>query len=295
MDMAHDYRIGSGFSEQELKAAHWWVRHGIVVRRIAYGLLIGWIILTWGYVFWSLLDAYILSWPRESRIQKIIQANQQEAARLAHALPEALNPSSVYLLANTDGRQDIFTRLHNPNTDWWADFDYAFSTDIGVTTTLQHGFILPESETVLTELGFKQTEQAQDATLILQNMRWHRIYPDQVEGAYKDFAARRLQMEATDISYVPDAPLAEKTGSQTTFTLLNHSSYGFWSVDAIAILYRLEQPIAITKLNQRELKPGETRTLSINWGAPLGAVSKTEIIASTNILDANNYLPADRF
>ena len=74
--MSEEHIIGSGMTEQNLRLASWWVRHGISLRNSAYLMLIVLCGGMWAFVLWTLLDSYVISYPRESNIIKHVAQNQ---------------------------------------------------------------------------------------------------------------------------------------------------------------------------------------------------------------------------
>ncbi len=288
-----DYVIGSGLTENQLKAASFWVRHRIGLRRLGYASLITLTSGLWLFNLWHLLDAYAISYPRESRIPALILQNQLTMASFESAMPQPVIPSNVSIFANTDGRQDFLTELVNPNADWWAEFTYAFDTGTGKTPG-RNGFILPDGRAVLTQLGWKGDAPATAATLSIDQVRWHRVDPLAVDRSYPQFQQTRLNMEIKDVTYRTDVQIDSKPIGQTQFTLTNHSGYGFWNLDLAVILYRAETPVATTRITLAEVRPGETRPVTVNWPDQPSGISRTEIVPQVNILDPKTFLPSSR-
>ncbi|MSR84928.1 hypothetical protein EXS71_00590 [Candidatus Uhrbacteria bacterium] len=291
--MSDEYQIGSGLSEQDLKLASWWTRHETQVRKFGYGCLIATSVLLWGYSLWSLLDAYAISYPRESRVTQAIAANSLAADTFTSSAPQPLQWSETKTFSTTGGRQDFIAQINNTNALWWADFTYRFNLN-GQKTPDRKGFILPNHPRALTEIGWKSPGGG-SAQLEVGDVRWHRVNPSHVERDYTTFETKRLQLKFENVGYKQDLKIDDQTVSQSSFLLHNLSAYGFWSVDMTVILYRLENPIAITTINAREVKPGESRPITINWFDNLPGISKTDIQTNINILDPNAYLPSNRF
>jgi hypothetical protein len=292
--MPEDHIIGSGMSEDELRLASFWVRNRLLMRRIGYGSLIFFASVCWLFVLWSLLDAYAISYPRESRIQSIILRNQLSADGLAAAAPRAIQPSEVSVFDTTDNRKDLLVQLSNPNAAWWADFDYHFDI-AGQQTPTKKGYVLPMSQRYVTELGYAPTTTARTARFVVDALRWHRVTPNQVNGDYKTFADMHLQFAFDNVAYAHDLKLGDNTIGQSTFDFINQSAFGYWDVDLTVVLFRGTSPVGVTTISQREVKPGQTVPVSISWFDNLGGVSKTDIQANVNILDSASYLPSTNF
>ncbi len=291
--MSDNHIIGSGLTDQQLTLASWWTRHGMNLRRLGTGTLIGVSVLFWGFTLWTALDVYVISYPRESRIMQVIATNGMPAETLAAIAPRSLQTSPSLALASTGNRTDLLTQISNPNAQWWAEFTYQFM--LGASSTEPRaGYILPSSQRYLTELGVTSPIIG-SATVKIDNIEWHRINPDDVERDYPAFAEKRLQFVFEDINYQNDLRLNNQAIGQTTFTLRNLSAYGYWSVDLPIVLYRADTPIAITSLNVQNVLPGEARPLSIHWVENMSGISKTDIHANVNILDPKNFLSSRQF
>lgn len=292
--MPDPYQIGSGFTEQELNAANWWARHHLALRRAAYAGLVSLIVILWGYVLWSLLDAYVISYPRENRISSIIADNQRLRARLTTDAPQSVQISPIASFPGTDGRRDFLTQITNPNPGWWAEFTYHFK--IGDKTTPDRkGYILPGSERYLAEVGWKDETGGAEPNFEVVNLAWHRIDPNAVERDYASFAANRLQLQVSDPTYTNDLKVGEQTVGQSNFILRNTSGYGFWTVDLTVVLFRAGAPVGVTTITQTKLRPGESRPISLNWFDNLSGISNTIVQPNVNILDPKVFLPPDQF
>ena len=292
--MPNEYNVGSGLSEQELKMATFWMRHQFNIKRLGYGSLIAVIALCWGYVLWSLLDTYAISFPREKRIQEIIKGNEHLIAAIDAAKPQPIQPSTVEIFNATEDRQDFLVQISNPNALWWAEFDYRFDLG-GEQTPILKGYVLPKQQRYLTQLGWKGKMRAANAQLIVENLRWRRLDPRVIGRDFDSYLAQRLRISFDDIKYLKDIVVGSQTVGQTSFALSNPTGFGFWDVELTIILFRAENPVAVSVIHVKEIKPNEKRPLAVNWFENLSAISKTEIQANANVLDPKTFLPTGRF
>lgn len=288
--MSDNHIIGSGMGDQDLRMASFWVRNHLLLRRLGYGSLMVIGGITWLFVLWTLLDAYAISYPRESRIPLRIMQNQLAASGLAAVAPKPIQPSETSVFTGTDGRQDFLVELTNNNEHWWIEFDYHFDAS-GELTPTRHGYVLPSDRRTLTELGFASKTKSRTARLIVEDIRWHRVNPAEVGGDYKPFADLRRQFRFEDISYNHDLKIGEQTVGQSAFTFVNDSAYGYWGVELTVVLFRGDTPVGVTTIERRQVRPGESIPVSINWFENPAGITKTDVRASVNILDPNAYLP----
>ena len=293
--MSENTVVGRGFTEGELKAAGWWVRNHVIIRTWSRIILVALNVIVWGYVSWGLLDAYAISYARESNITMAIAVNQQNLDRLMQDRPLNVGTSAVLVFPNTEERVDIAVDIENPNPSWWAEFSYKFNV-AGEQTSARQGFVLPGELTTLTELGFKASSPSvRSAQLLIENIRWHRVEPSEVELDYDKYINKRFGgVKVENVRFDPSSVAVNRTASRTTFDVVNNGAYGYWSIDYIIKLMRGNTVIAINKVNMRELKPGETRNVDLYWYDTIQSVTKTEVIPIINLLDTNSYLPSSR-
>lgn len=288
--MPDEHVIGSGLTDQELKVANFWVRNRYLLRRIGYWILgvIGG--LSWLFVLWSLLDAYAISYPRESRIPRRILQNQLAVDGLTASAPKQITPSQTYVFQAPDNRLDFLVEIMNPNTTWWAEFDYAFD-NAGERTPTRKGYILPSSKRYITELGYASTNRARSGRLIVENIQWHRIDPSAVGRDYAAFSSNRLQFRIDDPTYTRDLTVGTQVVGQSKFTLVNESAFGYWNPQITVVLFRGSAPVAATTLQRSDIRAGESVPMTVNWFENMAGISKSDIRVDVNILDPKAYLP----
>ncbi len=288
--MADNHVIGSGLTEQEMQLASFWVRNRPLLKRIGYGSLIAFTSVCWLFVLWSLLDAYAISYPRESRISRVILQNQLALAGLQTSAPRPIEPSQASIFDTTDGRQDVLVEIINQNDTWWAEFDYQFDLS-GERTPMRRGYVLPNGRRYLTELGYEPQTSGRTARLIVENIRWRRIDPTAVGGSYPTFADTRLQFRADNVAYTRDLTIGTETVGQSTFSLVNDGAFGYWNPSVTVVLSRGTTPVGVTTIQLAQIRAGETVPMTINWFNNLAGVSRTDVQVNVNILDTAVYLP----
>jgi hypothetical protein len=286
---------GGHFTTGELKFASWWVAHGTQLRRGVMIFLVGTSALFWGYTLWGLLDAYAISYPRESRITRQIAINQQLLAGLESDRPSEFALTPVILAQTTDNRIDMSVEVSNPNEQWWAEFNYRFNLS-GEQTPLRSGYVLPGGRQVIGELGYvPNSAGGRSATVSIENIRWHRVDPAVVGDSYENYAKKRLDLAFEDIRYSTDLTLGTRKIGQSSFTLVNKSAYGFWSLDLVVRLYRGGSVAATNIVRLTNIQPGERRNVDLVWLDNLPSVTRTEIVPQVNLLDTSAFLPTTKF
>jgi len=293
--MPEDQKIGAGFTEGELQFASFWVREQVLIRQVTYALLIGINAIFWGYSLWGFIDAYAISYPRESRITQEIEENGILLRQLSTNQPKGVQTRSVSVFKSTEDRLDMIVPISNPNEQWYAEFTYRFNVS-GELTPVRSGFILPGQTSYLGEHGFvPEKTGGRSAVLTVDNIRWRRLDPSVVGDNYEEWISRRDAFDISDTEYSADLKIAGKTISRTSFTFTNPTAYGYWDVGLYILLKRGDAPAASTFINLSNVTPGFTRRINIDWFEDLPSVSGTEIIPVVNFLDESAYLPSTHF
>lgn len=289
--MPDEHIIGSGLTDQELKVANFWVRNRFLLKRIGYGALATLGGLCWIFVLWSLLDAYAISYPRESRIPRRIIQNQLAVDGLTASAPKQITPSQTYVFQAPENRLDFLVEIMNPNQTWWAEFDYSFDNG-GERTPTRKSYILPSAKRYITELGFVSANRNRTGRLIVENIQWHRVDPAAVERDYNAFVASRVQFDIEDPTYTRDLTVGTQIVGQSKFTLTNESAYGYWNPQITVVLFRGSTPVAATTIQRSDIRAGERVPMTVNWFENLAGVSKSDIRVDVNVLDPAAYLPS---
>ena len=275
-------------SESDLRAASWWVQHKLALRRSGYGALFIFGVAVWGFVTWSYLDAYVISAPREARIPKYIAQQVVPAAALKALTPEPLQPSDATSFNTTDNRIDLSATLTNTNDRWSASVQVRFKVGEQNTPT-QTLTILPHSTRTILELGWRDSTGSPQ--LDVQSIAWTRLPTSLIGTSYDAYAAPRTDLLISD----PTFTVSPQNVGSSDFTITNKTGYGFWSIPLTITLLRQGIPLAVNQVLVKELKPGETRTISQQWFEALSGVDKVEVVPYVDVLNPDAYLPTTRF
>ena len=286
--------VGSGFTEGELQFASFWVRRKVQIRRGIYTVLIGLNAIFWGYAAWGFIDAYALSYPRESRIPQEIAQNEIIAKQLNSNRPQPVQVKTVDVFQNTDGRLDMVVAVHNPNPQLAVDFSYRFNVS-GELTPVRRGALRPGEVTYLGEFGFRREKAGgKSAALTVDDLRWRRVDPGTVGGDYDEWIKRRDGFIISNVTNVSSVEINKKKFLRTTFTFENPTAFGYWNVDLYVILKRADVPVAATRTTLSRVVSGDVRTVSLDWFEQLPNITDTEIVPVVNFLDPSAYMPASR-
>jgi hypothetical protein len=186
-----------------------------------------------------------------------IHAGSERVAPLALEIAEA---KSVSLMS---GKYDIFATLTNPNPEWYATFDYAFTFDGGETEPLR-GFVNTDSERTLVYLGVDASRRPSSVRLVLTNLAWHRVDPHVIPDATL-YLEERSNITVESASYATDLTIGTDQVGRSQITLENHTAYSYWAPEFIVKLMRGSTVISLTKITVPEFKAGETRQVEVRW------------------------------
>lgn len=293
--MSESERIGSGFTEGELQFASFWVRNRVKVHRWIIGILTGINVLFWGYAIWGVVDAYVISYPIESRIMQDLAENQFLSQEFESNRPRSIATDSPSVFEGTDGRLDCIVPIKNPNEQWYAEFTYRFTIS-GEETPLRSGFILPKSSSVIGEYGFlPKTKGGKNAVLHVESLHWKRVDPQRVGSSYDEWSNDRLEFALKDVSYRSDVSVGTKKVSRTHVLFENNSAFGYWTIGLHVVLMRGSAPVAANYVDLTNVKPGESRNVDVDWYDKVPSVTETQIFPVVNIFDDSAYLPSSRF
>lgn len=293
--MATNPTPAGGFSEGELKAASFLVNHGPTLRRAVYGAFIFLNALSWGYVLWTLVDTYAISYPRESRLTEEIARNQIALSALEADRPARIETESVNVFQTTDGRLDLAVDAFNRNEQWWAEFTYFFNVS-GEQTPRRTGIIMPGGRTVITELGYRPLQPGgRAAGLVVDEVRWRRVDPGVVGPDYAAYERERFNISFENVVFDRTLAVGSRQIGRTSFDLVNRGAYGYWNIGLAVKLLRGDTLLAVNKITLSNIVPGETRHIELEWHETLPPVTQTEIVPIVNFLDPDTYLPTQRF
>ncbi len=287
--------MSGGLSERELQIASFWVRNELILGKMLRGGLIAFSVLLFGYSIWGILDAFVISYPREKIIPQQIALNNQLMAGLESDRPGQISWGEPTVFANTDNRLDMFAEVSNPNPQWWADYSYRF-TVAGEDTVTSTGYVMPSDVQIISALGFKPTTPgARSATLVVENIRWHRVKPAVTAEKYENFKKEHFDITAEKITFDPNIKLGTKTVSMSHITLVNNTAWGYKEVELIVKLVRGSQPAAFSKIIIANVQPNEHRDISITWFDAPVSVQNTEVVTQMNALDDDAYVSTEHF
>ncbi|MFA6594490.1 MAG: hypothetical protein WCT16_04540 [Candidatus Buchananbacteria bacterium] len=268
----------SELTSQQLKWSYWYVTNKLFLRKALIVTLIVVAVLFWLYALYGLIT-YLLDFNRlNTEAASMLHSPSAAQAILDQSQPQPLKFSEVMVLPATAGHYDLAVEVKNPNAGWLGLFDYRLSAN-GSTTPARSGFVLPGDDKYLIGIG---SDSAQ-VNFIAENFRWQKI--ENFAALKKD--RNRLVIE--NEQYL--SPVKTGEPSRISFDITNDSSYGFWQVNAAALLYSGGSLVAVNYATITRLESLETRTIEMNWSHSLPSIDSIQILPEVNYLDSNSIIP----
>lgn len=274
----------NNLSEQQFGFAYWYVTHKLQLKAALTVVLVLLCIGLGGYAIWGFTKLFILDYPAYIAMQRQAGETLVNFGALSTARP--IDVRSVQVFAAGAGKFDAVAMVRNPNTGFYATFDYRFAGE-GADPTLRPGFLLPGEEKPLVALGIAAQSGFRSARLDIQNLRWRRLDAHAIPD-WQAYRSARLALTAEDIALVPATQPGQTT--RVTFTAVNGSAYSYWNVRWVVLLYRGQSVAAVNAIDLDSLRSGERRPASVTWFEQIPSVTRAEVRPEVDIIDPASYI-----
>ncbi len=210
-----------------------------------------------------------------------------------HSSAQDLSAKSL-LIGNTTAvnsidSYDFTASISNPNTDWYADFDYAFAGSAG-STHVSHGFIFPGENRQLITLQQKFDVEPRNFELVVTNLKWTRLDAHMV-GDLNEWYSQHNDFIFSDVSH-GTIRVGSKNVTSSNITVKNNSPYGYWSAPFTLLLERNGAIVGVNQFSIAGFEAGETRQITINWFDSAPSSGDLHVTPSIDYLDSEIYMPA---
>ncbi|MDP2631279.1 MAG: hypothetical protein Q8P30_00745 [Candidatus Uhrbacteria bacterium] len=201
---------------------------------------------------------------------------------------QAISIGSVKEFALSNGDYDLYVEVDNPNSDWYAEFNYYFDTGSEESDRMG-GYIMPNERKPL--VAFRQAFDARpsDAELVVEDFVWKRVDAHAVENI-NDWMAEHTDFEITADDY-SDIPLDGENIARSSFTIKNKTPYSYWSPVFYVVLERNGTVLGVNQASVAGFESGETRTVNVNWFGNAPTAGDVFVIENINFFDPDVYMP----
>ncbi len=273
------------------KLSVWWVEHRAFLKRSAIALFIAFDVVLLLFGGWHLLDAFaVSSGAEQNAVMRMVVLGQSDLrAYTDENAATDLEAGEGRVISIGNSRYDLYTTLLNPNDDWWAEFTYAFSSG-DLTTDSRIGFILPSEEKSVVELAVESTSPIQAATLVIEDVTWHRVDHHAIAD-YETWASDRLNFLISASSFEKETRFDGETYGRTTFMIENDTAYSYYDVGLFVLLLRGSSVVGVNRTTLSSLESGVEAEVTVNWFGTLPSVSQVLVVPELNIFDVEVYKP----
>lgn len=194
----------------------------------------------------------------------IVTQNNISASRSAIGI-ESITPK-IFTLG--EGKYDFYTKVTNPNTDWYAEFEYYFETNNG-NTEVKKGFLLPGDVRLVSSFNQTFATRPSNPVFVVQGLNWKRVDRHKIP----DIASWMLDHETFEISnavYGFDAQVDGTNIARSSFDITNNTPFAYWEAVFAVSLTRGGTVVGVNQVILQGFESGETRHIDVNWftGAP---------------------------
>ncbi|MFH1253115.1 MAG: hypothetical protein V1664_02160 [Candidatus Uhrbacteria bacterium] len=267
------------------KRSLWLIKNRPKFRKIGLLFFIIFDVVLVFYAAWIFLDSFVLSRNLEEQSVASLALNGQTELRnfsTDQAAKSLLIGQAVATPAGDGKSFDLTAMISNPNTNWYATFDYSFLLKDGNTAS-QSGFLLPGEERPMILLQ-ATTSKSTTLDLVLDNLAWHRVDQHEIPD-YSTWSTEHLDLPISGVVFFQE----NTTSALLSFTIKNNSAYNFWQPNFSVVLWRGPTIGGVMRLSTADLQSGEEQKISARWLGAVPAVTKVEVYPEINIFSPEAY------
>ncbi|PJA46762.1 hypothetical protein CO173_01570 [Candidatus Uhrbacteria bacterium CG_4_9_14_3_um_filter_41_35] len=251
----------------------------------------------WGLVDVMLILAFVLSVVvylvygsfQEKRqvaaiANNIVTQNNISSSRSASAIE--FDTPKIFTLG--EGRYDFYTKVTNPNTDWYAEFEYYFETNNG-NTEVKKGFLLPGDVRLISSFNQTFTTRPSNPVFVVQGLSWKRVdhhnIPD-IDSWMQDHEAFLV----TNAVYGFDVAVDGTNIARSSFDITNNTPFAYWEAVFSVALTRGGTIVGVNQVVLQGLESGETRHVDVNWFSGAPTADEVSVESQINYFDDTVYM-----
>lgn len=275
-------------TEKQLKVASWYVEHKELLRRIGYGALVVFDVITLGFGLYGYADYFLFSWNKDAALRQHAATSLVPHEAVLRQAPQPLGALLVEAFPGTSGKYDFVAQVRNINQNWYAQVTYQFVSQAGATPP-REGFILPAEEKYFAAFGEEVAMPPGRPELQITKIEWHRVDHHVVRdvGAW---VYERLNFVTRSVVHEPTLGI-DGNVARTSFDVENRSAFGYWRPGLFIALLRGDTPVAVNYVAVNNFEAGELRHIDVNWFEQLPPTSRVDIEPDVNIFSADVYMP----
>ena len=278
------------FTSSELKYSFWYVKHRLLLYRLAFFGLILFSVITWVYSLYGWGNYLIFGYTADQKLTQQLASSVNYVGIHAHFAPQPLAVLKTYILPGGVEKYDALADVANLNQRWRLSFDYSFVLD-GKETPPQHTSLLPGEKRPIAYFGIDGAGGPPlSSNLHIQNVAWQRVSNKTVPDV-KSWQAERINFQTDKFVFTPMGSATGINANDIQFTLTNASAYGYVAPQFYVALLSGGDTVAVMPLAFDQFASLETKQVDIrNFVANLNATD-VQIFPLIDIYSPDVYLP----
>ena len=258
----------NNLTDQQLKAAGWWLGHRAMIKIVILVMLI----LTTVWIWFSLIQRVVIFFSRTLPELTSQQAAVISSGRFALVQPQPLITDEHQVLLNTDGSLDLAVRVTNPNKDWdIKNLSFQFNLT-GSAVPGRPVYLAPEQTTLLVILNLPWQQRLPDKINVSLMPNWHKILAP-------------VSLLTVSVPIINQTANLTQADWQVTNQTLRH----YWRVPFSVAAYSHGQLVAVNVASIDKLKINEARSAAASWYGELPKIDQVEIFPQLDFYESSNW------
>ncbi len=279
------------FGAKEYRLSVWYVKHKVLLYRLAIGVLSLAIVGLWGFSLWQWGAWAIFGVDSDRRTEQGLVTFSDYTGIHEVLKPQDLQIFGTQVLPGGVNKSDLVTEVSNPNSRLKAEFDYYYQLGSEAKTEIGKGFVLPGARTLIAELGVENNFATNN--LVIENMVWKRISPHlvlEVEAWQKE----RLDFTIEDFKFVGTEE-GVANANVVTFKLRNNTPFGYVEPKFyVALVQSAENVAAIIPLQLNSLRSLEVKEIDLRQFVPNLRATDAIIFPQIDLYNRTVYLAPEK-
>lgn len=281
-----NYRDVEGESLRRVNFGLWFLKN----RRVLFLSLIAFlIVLSLGLYFGVFYNFYSYIKNRPAEIKSLEELStvtvDSSASKSAVALKVG-GPESFF----ANNKYDFIAKVENPNDNFFSYISYCF-LDGEKELACSGSNILPQEKKYVAILSVETESRVNNLKFVVKSINWQRV-DFKKYGDWKKYYQERANFVVSDTKFetVKPSDLGLKSSNNLSFNIKNNSSYNYWEVPLLIVLFSGERVVGVNKYTVYEFMSLESKSINLSWSNSVSSVDKVEIIPELNILSEDNYI-----
>ncbi|MCX6784842.1 MAG: hypothetical protein NTV81_02810 [Candidatus Komeilibacteria bacterium] len=262
------YPSSDDLTNEQLKAASWWLSHKQRVWLIVFIVLLAISAGVWGWLIFKVVDFFTIT-------QNDLALKQAKIIQQARALiqrPSELTVDNPVAIYNSNNTLDLAVQVTNPNQNWEVKA-LKFQFAVGEQTV--------PGQTVYLAPG-------QTTALVILHVPWNQALPEQV-GITLDPSWRKVTELPAGITVSNVEIQQVDQSAQASWMVKNETLRHYWLVPFTLAAYSQGQLVAVNRVSIEKLKINEERTVAASWYGQLPKFDKVEVFSQVDPYDSANW------